>query len=137
MHKPTKSKTSVFEISFKHYQMILDIINTNKIEDGIAHIDSTYIEEKLKLGKLQTNKLIKDLNLYNNVIKKTLDGYTTDCENILDVEWIKVITIMMLDTMENPKLVRETNSELMEKYGIDEKLVQKYRAYILTPPISI
>ncbi len=126
----------MFEISFKHYQMILDIINDNKSEDGIAYIDRKYIDDKLQLSSSQTNKLIKDLNLYENVIIRTKEGYTTDCKNILDVEWIKTITIMMLDTMENPKLVREKNKELMEKYGIDERLVQKYRAYILTPPIS-
>lgn len=121
-----------FEKSCINYQKLLDIINKNKSKDGIAYFDRQYIDDQMHLSRSMTNKMIKNINLYGTIITRVKGGFKTNVTKIDEIEWIKTIAIMLLDTIKDPNIVRKSNKELMEKYCIDEKMIQKYRAYALT-----
>lgn len=121
-----------FEKSCINYQKLLDIINNNKSNDGTAYFDRQYIDDQMQLSRTMTNKMLKNINLYESVITKTNGGFTTNVKSINEIEWIRTIAIMLFDTILDPTIVKQSNAEIMKKYCIDEKMVQKYRAYTLT-----
>ena len=121
-----------FEKSCINYQKLLDIINNNKNKDGIAYFNRQYIDDQMHLSRTMTNKILKNINLYGTIITRVKGGFKTDVTKIDEIEWIRTIAIMLLDTLDDPTIVKQSNKELMKKYCIDEKMVQKYRSYALT-----
>lgn len=119
------------EMSFRNYQKMLDLINNNATDNGIAYLNRNYIDEHMNLSRTKTNKIIRDLNEYGTIITRiSTDGYTSNCKNIIEITWIRQIIIMIKDTLENPCLLKSSDKYLMDKYNVDRKMVQKYRSYV-------
>lgn len=114
-----------------NYQKILDIINERKDENGIAEIKIQDFMKELKRSRTWCKNNLVKINEYEKVIEYLgNDKYTTNYEDINDTKMFKILYKMMYDTINDINIVKMGDFELMKKYKINRKMVQKYRSYV-------
>ena len=107
-------KYGLFKTTAENYQKILDIINSNKNEDGITIITTKSFIDLLDRSQTWCLTHLKKINEYEPVIVYLGNNqYKANYENIYDTKLFKKLFEMFSDTRKNPKMVHMKDKELM------------------------
>lgn len=124
---------SLFQESLEHHQALVDVLVAHRGEDGVCRISREQLEAELGRNWRWICKAIDRINTLDKCIRKVDAGaYLVAYDNLLMGGIFRKIGSMLLNTVDDPLIVRMTNLQLMVRFDCSEKVVQMYRAYALS-----
>lgn len=125
-------KDSLFFESVEHHQSLVNCILKYKKDDGFCYIsrDQLVLESGRQWSWI--SKAFKRMNTEEICVIETGGKYFVAVEDLLQGGVFCRIFWMMIDTLQQPEIVRQKNDEIMKRYNCKLKTVQMYRAYMLS-----
>jgi len=124
---------SLFNESLANHQDFLDTLLQFKDKDGICRV--TQNELMNATGRCWTwiTKAVNRLNLVELCIEKIgKSQYVIHYEDLRERGTFSLIFKMMCDSYENPDIIQHSDFRIMDMYSCSRKVVQMYRAYMLS-----
>ena len=124
---------SLFNESLDNHQDFLDTLLSFKDTDGICRVTQNELMQATGRGWTWITKAIKRLNMVDLCVEKVAKSqYIVHYQDLRTNGIFCLIYQMMCDSYENPDIIQYDDFSIMKKYSCDQKVVQMYRAYMLS-----
>ena len=124
---------SLFNESLANHQAFLDTLLEFKDKDGICIVTQNELMEATGRCWTWITKAITRLNLVELCIEKIgKSQYIVHYDDLWKRGTFSLIFRMMCDSYENPDIIQHNDFRIMDMYFCSRKIVQMYRAYMLS-----